>query len=150
MTDAAAPYQVTIADGSEDNGLALMLAPLIQQNVAQHPWKAASLARLAGDVVITARDEDSAVVVTLAFDRAARTLTLRDGAAARPRLHVQASYEDVILLSQLPIRGGLPALHSPEGRTFLRKLARGEIRVGGMWTHPLTLVRLARVMSVAG
>lgn len=150
MTDIPAPYQVTIAPGSEDNGLALMLAPLIEQNVAEHPAKVASLARLAGEVTITARDDDSAVVVTLAFDRGARTLTLREGAAAHPRLHVEASYEDVILLSQLPIRGGLPALHTAEGRAFLRKLARREIRIRGMWAHPLTLVRLARVMSVAG
>lgn len=148
MADAA--WQVSIDPGARDNGLALMLAPLIEQNVAQQPWKGRSLARLQGEVRITARDEGSAVDVTLAFDRAARTLTLRPAPAGRPRLHVSASYEDVILLSQLPIRAGLPALHSAEGRAFLGKLLRRAIRIRGLFAHPLTLVRLARVMSVAG
>ena len=138
--------KIRLEGDAQENGLALMLAPLIEQNVEQHPAKAKNLAKLRGDVSIIAKDEDSSVEVTLSF-RGDEVVVL-DGVVPKPKLKVTASYEDVILLSSLPMALGLPNLFSQPGREFAGKLLRRNVRIAGLVCHAPTLVRLSRVMSV--
>lgn len=138
--------QIRLEGAAEENGLALMLAPLIEQNVEQNPARGKNLTKLKGDVTIVAQDEDSSVEVTLSF-RGDEVVVL-DGAVDKPKLRVVAGYEDVILLSQLPLLLGLPNLFSRPGRALTGKLLRRKVRIAGLFCHAPTLVRLSRVMSV--
>lgn len=137
---------VTLAPEAESNGLALLLHGLVAGNLEAAPERRADLAALRGDVAITARDDDSSVEVTLSFG--AGGLVVRDGVVGRPAVHVTAAYDDVLLLSQLPVRHGLPNVFSETGRTLLGKILKGDVTIAGLFLHPLALVRLTRLVSV--
>ena len=102
---------IKFAPGAEDNGLATMVAGLIEQNLADRPDKRADFERLAGRVAIVA--EDAGVALTLEFARG--TLTVHDGVAGVPDVSVRANSDDVINLSLVELlpRFGLPDPRGP-------------------------------------
>jgi hypothetical protein len=63
-------------------------------------------------------------------------------------LRVRASSGDLIALSAMPLRFGLPDPLRREGRAIVGGLLRGRIRVSGLVRHPAKLTRLTRLLSV--
>jgi hypothetical protein len=132
--------------GAEDNGLASMVAGLIEQNLADRPDKRADFARLNGRVAIVA--EDAGVALTLEFARG--SLTVHDGIVGVPDVSVRASSDDVVNLSLVELlpRIGLPDPRGPYARQVFQGSRDGRIRVYGALGHLPLMLRLTRVMSV--
>ena len=136
------PAQVTYAD-PEPNGLATMLGGLIEANLAAHPERDGLLAKRA-TYAITAPDAGVGVTIALAPD----TVTLRNGMVGSPDLRIETASDDLIGLSAVPLRFGLPDAMTKEGRAVNRKLFKGELKVHGLWLHPAKLARLNKLLTV--
>jgi hypothetical protein len=63
-------------------------------------------------------------------------------------ISVEASSAELLLLASVPLRGGFPDALTDEGRTVLRHVLAGRIRIRGLLRHPGRLARLARLLSV--
>jgi hypothetical protein len=135
--------RVTLEDG-EPNGLAAMLAGLIEANLERHPGRRALLRDAVFD--LTAPDAGvSATIETRPGSVRVRGGIHPDGAL----VSVQAASAELLLLASVPLRGGFPDVLSREGWVVLRHVVRGRIKIRGLLAHPGRLSRLARLLSVA-
>ncbi len=148
---------IQLAEGAEENGLAIMLADLVRQNLEAKPRKKKDFDALAGTVSIVAEDAD--VALTLRFERG--KLTLFDGIVGIPDVAVRGSSDAILALSNFPLTSlfsvlslPLPLPNDKEGiktlRSVMNEMRSGKFRVYGMAFHMPLLMRLTRVMSVNG
>ncbi|HEX6330587.1 MAG TPA: hypothetical protein VF129_04765 [Actinomycetota bacterium] len=133
---------VTLADAAP-NGLATMLAGLLESNLARHPRRS----RLLRSGLVEIEATDAGVVATV---RMAPGRVEIAGGRADPGadLSVHASSGDLLDLAAAPLWAGLPAPSSRDGRNVLGRLATGRVRVRGLIRHPVVLSRFARLLSV--
>ena len=134
--------QVTLTD-PEPNGLATMLGGVIEANLAAHPERDALLS---GRSTYSITASDAGVSVTIAL--APGVVTLRNGVSGTPDIRIETNSDDLIGLSAVPLRFGLPDPMTKEGREVNRKLFKGELKVRGMWRHPGKLARLNKLLTV--
>ena len=137
---------ISLAPGTEDAGLASMLADLLRQNLQQQPGKKRDFERLRTTVAIEARDAE--VTITLEFLHGA--LVVHPGALGAPKVRISADSATVLELTTLRIAGGLPMLFDAGGRRLIGKLVAGELEIKGLFRHLPSLLRLTRLMSVNG
>ena len=142
---APAAAAISLAPGTQDSGLAAMLAELIQTNLAERPAKRGDFDRLKAAISIEARDAE--VTITLDFQGGA--LVVHAGVHGEPAIRISADSAAVLELSAVRIAGGVPMLLNAGGRKLIAKLISGEVRIRGLF-HALTLLRLTRLMSVNG
>ena len=128
---------------AEPNGLATMLGGLIEANLNAHPDRVALLRKRAVYAIV-APDVDVAVSIRLYRG----TVTVRNGVIGRPDVLIRATSGDLIGLSSVPLKFGLPDLMTKEGRDVNRKVMKGHLKVKGMLAHPGKLARLNKLMSV--
>jgi hypothetical protein len=145
MGAGAPALPISLGPGTEDTGLASMLAELIRLNLAAHPGRRKDFDRLRADIAIEARDAE--VTITLAFGGG--TLIVHAGIHGEPDIRISADSATVLELSTLRIIGGVPSLLGAKGRRLIGKLAAGEVKIRGL-RRVLTLVRLTRLLSVGG
>jgi hypothetical protein len=136
--------QITLDDGAAENGLASMVAGLLEANVGSSPYKARVFSRMKGAVGLVATDAE--VSLTLVFDRG--RCVVHDGLLEGAVATVRADSDSIIELSNVRLVGGLPWLFDPTGRSVAGKVLRKAIRIHGLLRHPVTLTRLAIVLSV--
>jgi len=129
-------------EGDEPSGLASMLVELLRANLAEDPARA----RLLRDSVATLEAADAGVVTTIRLSPGHAVVA--DGATARAHLRVRTSGEGLLALAAAPLRFGFPDPFTPEGRTVLRDVARGQLRIGGLLSHPVRAARLTKLLSV--
>jgi hypothetical protein len=146
---------VTLAPGAEENGLAMMLRDLVQQNLEAKPHKKGDFAALRGSVSIVADDAD--VALTMRFERGGK-LTIHDGIVGIPDVTIRGPSEAVLALSNMPLATplGLP-IPDPRDReavktvrTVMGAMREGKLHVYGMAFHLPLVMRLTKVMSVNG
>ena len=145
---------VTLAKGAEENGLAVMVADLVRQNLESKPQKARDLEAMHGRIALIAEDAD--VALTLRFDHG--KLTVYDGVVGVPDVIVRAPSDIVIALSNVPLTGRfalpIPAYRDKEGLSVLKEVGRamrtGALHVDGAASHAALMLRLTRIMSVNG
>jgi hypothetical protein len=125
------------------NGLAGMMGGLIEANLTAHPERV-SLLRKRATYAIVAPDVNVAVSIRLYQG----TVTVRNGVVGRPNVVIRANSDDLMSLSAVPLRFGLPDVKTKEGREVNRKLLKGQLKVKGMLRHPGKLARLNKLMSV--
>ena len=89
---------------------------------------------------------DAAVSVSIRL--APHEVTVRNGLSGRPDVAIETGSENLIGLSSVPLRFGLPDLTKKEGRAVNRKLLSGELKVRGLFRHPRKLARLNKLLSV--
>jgi len=135
---------IKVDRSAQENGLALMLADLLSQNIEQHPAKIKHFRRLNGNVCITAKDAE--VTLTMVFDRG--NCVVHDGILGKPKLSIETDSEAVLGLSTVPLRVGLPDIFNKQGRAMLGQILSGKIKIKGLLFHPLMLVALTNVFSV--
>jgi hypothetical protein len=140
---------VTIDEGARENGLALMLAQLVLENVREHAWKKDDLVALE-PLAVGIVAPDAGVRLTLVFERG---LTLFDGLHPACDVLVTTDAERVAKLAHLPV-GKLGPLRVPNylgasGRRLVADLFRGRVRVKGLLRHPIKVARLLRLLSVS-
>ena len=128
---------------AEPSGLALMVADLIEQNLARDPARRALLRPTVA--VLDARDAD----VTMFLRIAPADVRIGDGHVPDAHLRIRASSERLLDLTTVPLRFGLPDPLRPEGRAIVADLLRRRIRIRGLFHHPLRLARLTKLLTVA-
>jgi hypothetical protein len=138
-----ADVTVTYAD-HQPNGLASMLGGLLEANLRASPERA-ELLRLS-TVQLIATDAEVSTCLRIS---PSGVEVANDRPSARVDLSVRASSSDLIALSAMPLRFGLPDPLRREGRSIISKLFRGRIRVTGLMRHPAMLTRLTRLLSVS-
>ena len=136
--------RITVDTGAEENGLANMVAELLRANIESSPLKKTVFLRMKGSVGLVATDAE--VSLTLLFDRG--SCTVRDGILPGTAACVTADSDSILELSNVRIVGGLPHLFDATGRAVASKVMSGTIRIRGLLRHPVTLTRLAVVLSV--
>lgn len=136
---------IALDEDAQDNGLALMVAELIRQNIEDRPAKADTLRRMRGRVAIVA--DDAGVSLTLVFDHG--SLRVMNGIVGIPDMTVRANADQVVALSLIEFTGlGLPDPRGVHLREIVTASRRGDIQVfGALGNLPLAM-RLTRLMSV--
>ncbi len=133
--------EVRFAD-PEPNGLATMIGELIRANLASHPERRRFLSKTA-TYSISAPDVGVAVSIRLS----PQGVVVRNGVVGRPQVRIEAASDDLLGLSAVPLRFGLPDLKTKEGRDVNRKLLKGQLKVRGLLLHPARLGRLNKLLS---
>ncbi len=149
---------VSLADGAEDNGLAVMLADLVRQNLEAKPHKKRDFNALAGSFSIVAEDAEVALTMRFTNDGRRGQLTIHDGIVGIPDVTIRGGSDTILALSNLPLTRplGLP-IPNPRDRnevsimrSVFSDMRAGRVHVYGMAFHLAMLMRLTRVMSVNG
>ncbi len=135
---------VILDENAKENGLAMMLADLINQNLEQNPAKHKVFRRINSVVAITAADAE--VSLTMYFNRG--SCLIFDGKVGNIKLDITTDSETLLGLTTVPLRAGLPDPLSQAGRTMLKDIASGKIKIRGLVGHPLTLVLFSNLLSV--
>jgi hypothetical protein len=128
----------------EPNGLAAMLGGLIQANLATHPGRERYLT---GPAVYSIRASDAEVGASIRLY--AGRVSVRNGVVGRAHVTIEADSEDLVGLSAVPLRFGLPDVTTKEGRAVILGVIRRRVRIRGMLAHPGKLARLNRLLSVS-
>lgn len=129
--------------GPEPSGLASMVAELIEQNLARDPARRALLRPSVA--VLDAPDADVTVFLRIERDE----VRVGDGDVPDAHVRVRSDAGRLLDLTTTPLRFGLPDPLRPEGRAILGDLLRGRLRIRGSLLHPLRLLRLTKLLSVA-
>ncbi len=127
----------------EPNGLSAMVGGLIEANLQAHPDRETLLSKPA-TYSITAPDAGVSVSIRLA----PQSVTVRNGIVGTPDVSIRTNSENLLGLSSVPLRFGLPDATTKEGREVNRKLFKGELKVKGLIRHPAKLARLNKLLSV--
>lgn len=135
---------ILLDEGAREVGLAEMMFHLIRQNLEQKPQRQSNFNALHSNVVIVARDID--VTIALVFKKG--ELTIYKGIVGKPELKIIADHDAILELSLINIRMGLPNYFDRIGRTILKKLLLGDLKIEGMLNHPLQLIHLTKIFSV--
>lgn len=135
--------RVTYVD-AEPNGLARMVGGLIEANLQHHPRRAELLHPAVIDLV--ALDADVAVSLGIGRHHVRVANGITDG---RADVRVSTDSLSLVELAGAPLRLGLPDLLRPQGRLIARKIIARQMRVEGLFRHPLALSRVTRLLSVA-
>lgn len=134
--------RVRLADPTP-NGLAEMLARLLETNLESHPRRAWLLRPAVVELAVVDADVEATVRL------APRSVEVANGAAnPAPHVRIRARSQDLLAMAGMPLLLGLPNPFRRDGRSVLRRLGRGQVRIDGMLRHPFVLARFARLLSV--
>ncbi len=136
---------ITLLQEASDNGLAVMLSELIQQNLNQHPERIKLLKSLKIRVMIESPDIQSAV--ELGFKQGEMIIS-SGNPMIQPNLHIIADSATVLDLCLLKIKFGLPYFFDVNGLKVLKKLIARQLLIKGMLRHFPTLIKLTKLFSV--
>lgn len=136
---------IELAPGADENGLAIMMATMMSQNLEDHPERAATFARLFGRVAIVAEDADVALTMQFVGGRA----IVHDGIVGIPDVTVRGSAELIADLSRMETgRFGLPDPRGEVNRAMVAALRERRLRVYGLPAGLPLLSRLGTVLAI--
>ena len=135
---------VIVDEKAQENGMAVMMADLITQNMEQNPEKTKYFNKLKAVVAITAPDAE--MKLTMIFNRG--SCMVYDGIVGKTDLHIVADSETLLSLSNVSMAAGLPNFFSESGREMLKNMFSGKLKIHGMVLHPVALIRLTNVFSI--
>lgn len=136
--------EIILLEETSDNGLVVMLADLIRQNLDQNPEKTKLFNSLKAKVLIEARDIQTAV----ALEFRQGELSISGNALIQSNLHIIADSETVLDLCLLKVKFGLPYFFDANGFKVLKKLLTRQLIIKGMLRHFPTLIKLTKIFSV--
>lgn len=119
---------IELAPFADENGLALMLATLMAENLEAHPKRSRTFARLAGRVAIVA--EDAGVSLTIEFQRG--RAILHDGIVGIPDLTIRGGAEEIGEMSRMESIGPLPDPRGQVNRAMWQALREKRLRIFGL------------------
>jgi len=121
-----------------------ILADLLESNVKQKPSKMRTFNNLCSVIAIEVTDIEAAVYLIFSGGK----VTIEKGIEEKPHIIIRADSEKVMGLNFINIKWGLPYYFDKAGRTVIKHLLSGQIKIKGMLFHPIILTRLTKVMSV--
>lgn len=136
---------IELAPGAGDNGLAVMMATMMSQNLEDHPDRQPAFDRLVGRVAIVAEDADVALTMEFSGGRA----VVHDGIVGIPDVTVRGSAELIADLSRMetgPL--GLPDPRGEVNRAMATALRERRLRVYGLPVGLPLLGRLGKVLAI--
>ena len=141
---ASERVRIEIAPSAEDNGLANMLATMMQQNLADHPARAAVLEGLTGRLAIFAEDAEVAVTWVFANGHA----VVHDGIVGIPDLTLRGGFEQIGDMSRMESLGPVPDPRGPVNRAMWKAVREGKLRVHGLPRGLPLLLAFGEVMQI--
>lgn len=132
-----------VVEGDEPNGLARMIADLIETNINADVAKGRLIESTRGAVQIDV--PRAGVTVGLKFVPGTLTVTSAPVPGADVRIETEA--ETLMALSTVPLRFGLPDPATSEGRAVGCKLVTGALKVRGRPWRLAILTRAHRLVS---
>ncbi len=135
---------IRLDDGAKNNGLAGMMTDLIRQNISNHPGRDKVFRAMKGNVVLVAKDID----VSLTLEFSPDGMVAYDGVKPPYSLKIETDSDNILKLSTLKIKAGLPYYFDKTGREVLGMLFKRRLRINGLFAHPLLLTRLTKLFSV--
>jgi hypothetical protein len=121
-----------------------VIADLLLGNLEQQPKKMTTFHNMFGEVALNLSDIEAAVTLIFTGGR----LRIEPGILGKPDLIINSSSEKIISLNAINIKFGLPYYFDEAGRNVLKQLLNGDLKIQGLFTHPLLLTRFTKIMSV--
>ena len=135
----------TIVDNRAEEGpFSYVIADLLTSNLEQRQDKMKTFRSMWGVVALNLPDIEAAITLIFAGGR----VRIEPGVVGKPDLIINSSSEKIISLNAISIKFGLPYYFDEAGMNVLKQLASGELRINGMFTHPILLTKLTKIMSV--
>ncbi|HNQ86458.1 MAG TPA: hypothetical protein PLP82_10805 [Deltaproteobacteria bacterium] len=135
----------TIVDNrAEEVPFSYVIADLLTSNLEQRQDKMKTFRSMWGVVALNLPDIEAAITLIFAGGR----VRIEPGVVGKPDLIINSSSEKIISLNAISIKFGLPYYFDEAGMNVLKQLASGELRINGMFTHPILLTKLTKIMSV--
>lgn len=135
---------ISVDKSAEDNGLASMIKDLISQNIVNHPERSKDADALNGNIAIVAKDID----VSLTLECKNGRIVAHDGVKQPYKLKIETDSDNILKLSTLKIKAGLPYYFDKTGREVLGLLFHGKLKIEGLLAHPVLLTRMTKLFSV--
>ena len=136
---------VELAPGASENGLAVMMATMMGQNLDDHPDRKASFDRLIGRVAIVAEDAEVALTMELKGGRA----IVHDGIVGIPDVTIRGTAEIIADLSRMETgRFGLPDPRGEVNRAMVAAVREKRLRIYGLPAGLPLLARLSTVLAI--
>ncbi|HPP80051.1 MAG TPA: hypothetical protein PLQ43_04055 [Deltaproteobacteria bacterium] len=136
--------EATVDNRAQDVPFSFVIADLLSSNLEQRPEKMRTFSKMWGGVGLNLPDIDAAITMIFAGGR----VRIEPGIVGKPDIVITSSSEKIISLNSISIKFGLPYYFDEAGLAVLRQLATGELKIQGMFTHPVLLTRLTKIMSV--
>ena len=133
-----------IDNRAEEVPFSSVIADLLSGNLQQQPKKMATFNNMFGEVALNLPDIEAAVTLIFTGGR----LRIEPGILGKPGLIINSSSENIISLNVVNIKFGLPYYFDEAGLNLLKQLLNGDLKIQGLFTHPLLLTRFTKIMSV--
>ncbi len=140
---------IDLAPGAEDHPLGAIFAQRVRENVDRDPARARAFRALRGAIQFVPFETGEAL--TLRFDHG--RLTLHEGSIGIPTVTFGGPLEVLLRLPEVELQGIVPSGRGREERSstvlrqVLRHLARGDLKVYGLVSHPRTVARVLRLLA---
>lgn len=134
-----------VLEGDDPNGLAQMVAGLVESNITSDPDKARLVESTRGAAQIDVPDAS----VTIGLKFVPGTLTVTSAAVPGADVRIAADADTLLELSAVPLRFGLPDVATEKGRSVVGDLLRGRLRVRGLPRGLGMLTTVNRLLNVA-
>jgi len=133
-----------IENKAEKIPFSYIISDLLSSNMEQKAEKLKTFQSMYGVVAIDLVDIEAAVTLIFAGGK----LRIAPGIVGKPDIIIRTDSDKVIGLNSISIKFGLPYYFDEAGLTVLKQLASGELKIQGMFTHPVLLTKLTKIMSV--
>ncbi len=148
VTTDKTTYRVSAYDGDKANGVANILATLLQQNFEKSPSRVNIARRMPRPVTVVSTDTDSVATIVFGSNEA----VVYNDVVGRPSVTVKATVKQILDVSQLKMQAGglLPVgFFTKRGMRVLGDIARHKLVVKGLLTHTVTALQFIALVSVA-
>ncbi|GAA5117539.1 hypothetical protein [Haloechinothrix salitolerans] len=149
MSTSIEVYSTSLYDGDEANGVANILAVLLEQNFVNFPNRIRIARRMPRPVAIYSTDTDTSATIVFAKDEA----VIYNGIVGRPSVLVKATVDQITNVSQLKMIGSglIPVgFFTKRGMGVLGQILAHKLVVKGLLTHTVTALQLIALLSVVG
>lgn len=142
------PYDVKLYD-EEPNGVSHIVSLVLQENLGDVEGRVEIARRMPRPISIIATDQNAAA--TLVFGK--NDLTIYNGIVGRPSVVVSATIDEILEVTQLKMvgKGLIPVglLFTKRGMKILLLILKHKLVVKGLILHPITVLQLIGIVSVA-
>jgi SCP-2 sterol transfer family protein len=121
-----------------------ILADVLKTNLEQKPHKLKTFNNLSAVVGINVTDVGRSVYLNFS----GKKVTIEKDMVEKPHVFITAESEKIMGLNFINIKWGLPYYFDEAGKTVIKQLLSGQIKIKGMLLHPIILTRVTKVMSV--
>ena len=134
---------ITLAPEAEGIELAGMLAQMLEVSL-ERPEKEKVFNSLKTRVFMFINDMD--LGLTMDFGRG--KLVVHGGKVGKPDISIVTDSETLLELLYINITLGIPNFFDETGRGIVKRLLKGDLKIKGMFTHPVALIKVTKVISV--